>query len=84
MADEIFDLYDREKILINEGSVILQNAVPLEVHQFAERLFDRFSKLVRENEDLTRHSDRQEQRLFKLNRNLKTQTQELEMQRNKL
>ena len=84
MADEIFDLYDREKILLNEGSVILQNADSLKVHQYAERLLDRFGKLVRENEDLTRHSDRQEQRLFKLNRNLKTQTQELELQRNKL
>ena len=47
-------------------------------------MFDRFSKLVRENEDLTRHSDRQEQRLVKLNRNLKTQTSELEQQRSRL
>ena len=84
MAEEIFDLYDREKILLTEGAEILKNADPLQVHQYVERLLDRFSKVVRENEDLTRHSDRQEQRLFKLNRNLKNQTQELELQRNKL
>ena len=84
MADEVFDLYDREKLLLAEGEAILQRGEPAEVAHFAERLFDRFSKLVRENEDLTRHSDRQEQRLVKLNRNLKTQTLELEQQRSRL
>jgi adenylate cyclase len=84
MADEVFDLYDREKLLLAEGEAILQRADAAEVAHFAERLFDRFSKLVRENEDLTRHSDRQEQRLVKLNRNLKTQTLELEQQRSRL
>jgi class 3 adenylate cyclase len=84
MADEVFDLYDREKLLLAEGQAILEHGSPEELQAFAERLFDRFSKLVRENEDLTRHSDRQEQRLVKLNRNLKTQTLELEQQRSRL
>jgi len=84
MAEEVFDLYDREKLLLTEGQVILESGDQEAVKAFAERLFDRFSKLVRENEDLTRHSDRQEQRLVKLNRNLKTQTLELEQQRSRL
>lgn len=84
MADEVFDLYDREKKLLAEGEAILQSGDATQIRLFAERLFDRFSKLVRENEDLTRHSDRQEQRLFKLNRNLKVQTHELEQQRSQL
>ena len=84
MTDNVFDLYDREKLLLAEGQAILDSGQPAETQAFAERLFDRFSKLVRENEDLTRHSDRQEQRLVKLNRNLKTQTLELEQQRSRL
>jgi class 3 adenylate cyclase len=84
MAEEVFDLYDREKLLLAEGQAILKHGSHDEIQAFAERLFDRFSKLVRENEDLTRHSDRQEQRLVKLNRNLKTQTLELEQQRSRL
>ena len=81
MTDQVFDLYDREKLLLAEGQQILDSEDPLLIQQFATRLFDRFGKLVRENEDLTRHSDRQEQRLVKLNRNLKLQTQEVEQQR---
>lgn len=84
MAEDIFDLYDREKLLLAEGQAIIEHGNHEELQAFAERLFDRFSKLVRENEDLTRHSDRQEQRLVKLNRNLKTQTLELEQQRSRL
>ena len=84
MAEEVFDLYDREKLLLAEGQTILEKGSQEELQAFAERLFDRFSKLVRENEDLTRHSDRQEQRLVKLNRNLKNQTLELEQQRSRL
>jgi class 3 adenylate cyclase len=81
MVDEVFDLYDREKILLVEGQQILDNDDPILIKEFAVRLFDRFGKLVRENEDLTRHSDRQEQRLVKLNRNLKLQSHEVEQQR---
>ena len=84
MAEDVFDLYDREKLLLAEGQAIIEHGNHEELQAFAERLFDRFSKLVRENEDLTRHSDRQEQRLVKLNRNLKTQTLELEQQRSHL
>jgi hypothetical protein len=84
MANVIFDLYDREKLLLAEGEAILARRNQEEVLAFSERLFDRFSKLVSENEDLTRHSDRQEQRLVKLNRSLKTQTVELEQQRCRL
>lgn len=84
MAEGVFDLYDREKLLLAEGQAILDSGDSLAIRQFAERLFDRFSKLVRENEDLTRHSDRQEQRLVKLNKNLKNQTLELEQQRSRL
>ncbi len=84
MTENVFDLYDREKLLLAEGQAILDSGPPAEKQALAERLFDRFSILVRENEDLTRHSDRQEQRLVKLNRNLKTQTLELEQQRSRL
>ena len=84
MAEDVFDLYDREKLLLAEGQAILEKGSQEELQAFAERLFDRFSKLVRENEDLTRHSDRQEQRLVNLNRNLKNQTLELEQQRSRL
>ena len=84
MTEDVFDLYDREKLLLAEGQAILEHGSHEEIQAFAERLFDRFSKLVRENEDLTRHSDRQEQRLVKLNRNLKIQTLELEQQRSRL
>jgi len=71
MDDSLFDLYDREKRLLAEGPAILERGVETEIRAFAERLFERFAKVVRENEDLTRHSDRQEQRLVKLNQNLK-------------
>ena len=59
MTDQVFDLYDREKLLLAEGQQILDSGDPVLIGQFAARLFDRFGKLVRENEDLTRHSDRQ-------------------------
>jgi hypothetical protein len=51
MADDVFDLYDREKLLLAEGQAILDSGDYAQVQAFAERLFDRFSKLVRENED---------------------------------
>ena len=38
-------------------------------------------RVVRENEDLTKHADRQERKLFKLNSNLKKQTKELDERR---
>ncbi len=78
MDDPLFDLYDREKRLLAEGPALLERGNDAEVRAFAERLFERFAKVVRENEDLTRHSDRQEQRLVKLNQNLKAQTRELD------
>ena len=76
--DPLFDLYDREKRLLEEGPDLLSTGTDEALRAFAHRLFDRFAKIVRENEDLTRHSDRQEQRLVKLNQNLKTQARELE------
>ena len=82
--DTLFDLYDREKRLLAEGPELLKNGDPKELRTFAERLFERFAKVVRENEDLTRHSDRQEQRLVKLNQNLKTQTRELDQRKTEL
>ncbi len=84
MDDQLFDLYDREKRLLAEGPVLLDGGSDTEVRAFAERLFERFAKVVRENEDLIRHSDRQEQRLVKLNQNLKTQTRELDQRRTEL
>lgn len=84
MDDSLFDLYDREKRLLAEGPAILERGVETEIRAFAERLFERFAKVVRENEDLTRHSDRQEQRLVKLNQNLKTQTHELDVRKTEL
>ena len=78
MEDQLFDLYDREKRLLAEGPEVLASGDDEAISAFAHRLFERFAKVVRENEDLTRHSDRQEQRLVKLNQNLKTQTRELD------
>ena len=82
--DPLFDLYDREKRLLAEGPELLKSDNESELRSFAERLFERFAKVVRENEDLTRHSDRQEQRLVKLNQNLKTQTRELDQRKTEL
>ncbi len=80
----LFDLYDREKRLLAEGPELLKSGDETELRAFAERLFERFARIVRENEDLTRHSDRQEQRLVKLNQNLKTQTRELDQRKTEL
>ncbi len=82
--DTLFDLYDREKRLLAEGPELLKSGDETELRAFAERLFERFARIVRENEDLTRHSDRQEQRLVKLNQNLKTQTRELDQRKTEL
>ena len=82
--DPLFDLYDREKRLLAEGPELLKTSDPSALRAFAERLLERFAKVVRENEDLTRHSDRQEQRLVKLNQNLKTQTRELDQRKTEL
>jgi class 3 adenylate cyclase len=84
MDDALFDLYDREKRLLAEGPAIIESGSESEIRAFAERLFERFAKVVSENEDLTRHSDRQERRLVKLNQNLKTQTHELDQRKNEL
>lgn len=84
MDEQLFDLYDREKRLLAEGPGLLESGSDAEVRAFAGRLFERFAKVVRENEDLTRHSDRQEQRLVKLNQNLKAQTRELDQRKNDL
>ena len=84
MDDSLFDLYDREKRLLAEGPAILERGSEDEIRAFAERLFERFARVVRENEDLTRHSDRQEQRLVKLNQNLKIQTHELDIRKTEL
>lgn len=84
MDERLFDLYDREKRLLAEGPGLLEGGSDAEVRAFAGRLFERFAKVVRENEDLTRHSDRQEQRLVKLNQNLKAQTRELDQRKNDL
>ena len=84
MSSEVFDLYDREKLLLVEGKAVFERADPAEILDFSLRLFERFSRLFNENADLTRHSDRQEQRLIKLNRNLKAQTQEVEEKRKTL
>ncbi len=83
-GDQLFDLYDREKRLLAEGPQLLKSGDTEALRAFAERLFERFAKVVRENEDLTRHSDRQEQRLVKLNQNLKTQTRELDQRKTEL
>lgn len=81
---QLFDLYDREKRLLAEGPALLENGGEAELRAFAARLFERFAKVVRENEDLTRHADRQEQRLVKLNQHLKTRTQELDQRKTEL
>ncbi|MAW33592.1 MAG: hypothetical protein CMK56_04220 [Proteobacteria bacterium] len=84
MADQSFDLYDREKQLLAEGKVVLGTNNPKGVLNYSKRLYKDFSRVVRENEDLTRHSDRQERRLVKLNKNLKIQTKELDSRKTEL
>ncbi|CAN1535088.1 CyaA Adenylate cyclase, family 3 (some proteins contain HAMP domain) [Burkholderiaceae bacterium] len=81
MNKDTFDLYDREKALISEGSAVLESQDLKTLKPFAQRLFEGFVSLFNENQNLLRHSDRQEQRLVKLNQNLKAQTQELELKR---
>ncbi len=81
MSKDSFDLYDREKALISEGSTLLASQDLKVLKPFTQRLFEGFVSLFNENQNLLRHSDRQEQRLVKLNQNLKAQTQELEVKR---
>ncbi len=84
MGDKVFDLYDREKQLLAEGKDLLRNSQHKDVVDYTRRLYQDFSRVVRENEDLTRHSDRQERRLVKLNKNLKNQTKELDARKTEL
>ena len=42
MAEDVFDLYDREKLLLAEGQAILESGDHAHIQAFAERLFDRF------------------------------------------
>lgn len=84
MEKKIFDLYDREKQLLGEGPQVLGHGDPVELARFARRLFERFAAVVRENEDLTKHADRQERRLFKLNQSLKLQARELDEKKSAL
>lgn len=81
MSAPLFDLYDREKQLLEEGPAVLASGNEAQIQSYAHRLYERFANVVRENEDLTRHSDRQEQRLVKLNQSLKAQTLELDERR---
>lgn len=81
MPVPLFDLYDREKQLLAEGPEVLTTGDAALIRAYAQRLYERFASVVRENEDLTRHSDRQEQRLVKLNQNLQAQTRELDERR---
>ena len=76
--------YDRERGLLAGGPGSLEEGSEDGIHAFAERWFERCARVVRENEDLTRHSDRQEQRLVKLNQNLKIQTHELDIRKTEL
>ena len=84
MGDKIFDLYDREKQLLAEGPDVLKKPRARDVVDYTKRLYQDFSRVVRENEDLTRHSDRQERRLVKLNKSLKAQTKELDVRKTEL
>ena len=84
MSDPSFDLYDREKQLLAEGTGVIKEAKSGQVLDYCKRLYRDFARVVRENEDLTRHSDRQERRLVKLNKNLKTQTKELDERKTEL
>ncbi len=84
MEKKVFDLYDREKQLLGEGPQVLDHGDPVALASFARRLFERFAAVVRENEDLTKHADRQERRLFKLNQSLKLQARELDEKKSAL
>ena len=75
-----FDLYDREKDILSKAEDII-SSIDTEHNIFLHDLVDALKRVVRENEDLTKHADRQERKLFKLNSNLKKQTKELDERR---
>ena len=61
-----FDLYDREKDILSKAEGII-SSIDTEHNIFLHDLVDALKRVVRENEDLTKHADRQERKLFKLN-----------------
>jgi len=75
-----FDLYDREKDILSKAEDII-SSIDTEHNSFLNDLVTALKRVVRENEDLTKHADRQERKLFKLNSNLKKQTKELDERR---
>ena len=75
-----FDLYDREKDILSKADDII-SSIDSEHNNFLNDLVNALKRVVRENEDLTKHADRQERKLFKLNSNLKKQTKELDERR---
>ena len=75
-----FDLYDREKDILSKAEDII-SSIDTEHNNFLNDLVNALKRVVRENEDLTKHADRQERKLFKLNSNLKKQTKELNERR---
>ena len=75
-----FDLYDREKDILSKAEDII-SSIDTEHNNFLNDLVTALERVVRENEDLTKHADRQERKLFKLNSNLKKQTKELDERR---
>ena len=75
-----FDLYDREKDILSKAEDII-SSIDTEHNNFLNELVNALKRVVRENEDLTKHADRQERKLFKLNSNLKKQTKELDERR---
>ena len=75
-----FDLYDREKDILSKAENII-SSIDTEHNNFLNDLVNALKRVVRENEDLTKHADRQERKLFKLNSNLKKQTKELDERR---
>jgi len=75
-----FDLYDREKDILSKAEGII-SSIETEHNNFLNDLVNALKRVVRENEDLTKHADRQERKLFKLNSNLKKQTKELDERR---
>ena len=53
-----FDLYDREKDILSKAEDIIAS-IDSEHNNFLNDLVNALKRVVRENEDLTKHADRQ-------------------------
>lgn len=76
-----FDLYAKENDLLKASQAVFAEGSREEVLAFAQRLVSQLAETMQDNQQLTRHSDRQQKKLVDFNQSLKTQAIELEKQR---